>query len=229
VVLAGVLGALSGPILRFFILYFTAPPGEPWRSGCPHCDVLRFPLRPDGRCGACRGRIGPPPALVEALAAGILAVLSTHAGPWQRPALGWAALLGVSLAFVDLRVHRLPDVLTAAFFGGTLLFLAASGELSRLGWALLWALSSCTLYLVLVLASPASMGLGDAKLALGVGLVLGWFGWPTMLLGLSCGFALAAAFGGTMLALRRVGRKDQIAHGPFMLLGALAALLVVRM
>lgn len=221
---AAVLGALCGPFVRFIILYGAVPAGEPWRAGCPYCGAVSVPLRPTGRCAGCRGRIGPPPGLVELVAAATLALLNVHSGPWLRPALGWAALLGVGLAFVDARVRRLPDPLTAALFAGVVACFALSGSYARLGWALAYAALAGLLYLALALVSRGGMGLGDVKLALGVGLVLGWFGWPAVLFGLAAGFALAGAYGLLLIVSRGVGRKDALPHGPFMLLGALVAL-----
>ena len=222
---AAVLGALCGPFVRFFILYGAVPAGERWRAGCPYCGAVSVPLRPTGRCAGCRGRIGPPAGLVEIVAAAALAALSVHSGPWQRPALGWAALLGVGLAFVDARVRRLPDPLTGALFAGVVVCFALSGSYSRLGWALAYAVLAGLLYLTLALLPPGGMGMGDVKLALGVGLVLGWFGWHAVLLGLLAGFALAGGYGFILIVLRRAGRRDALPHGPFMLLGALVALM----
>jgi leader peptidase (prepilin peptidase) / N-methyltransferase len=46
-------------------------------------------------------------------------------------------------------------------------------------------------------------------------------------LGAAAGFLLAGLFAAVALALGRVSRKSSIPHGPFMLLGALATILLV--
>jgi leader peptidase (prepilin peptidase)/N-methyltransferase len=91
--------------------------------------------------------------------------------------------------------------------------------------AWLAALALFAFYLLLVVIYPKGMGLGDVKLAGVLGLVLGWLGWPEVLLGWFLGFLLGAVVGVSLMALRRAGRKSKIPFGPFMLLGALLAIL----
>jgi leader peptidase (prepilin peptidase)/N-methyltransferase len=154
---------------------------------------------------------------VEVVSAVVLLVLGRDA-----MALWCVGLVGVGLAFVDVRVHRLPNVLTLAFFAGALVF---AFDPVRLGPALLGAAVAAGLYLVL--AFGAGFGLGDAKLAAGLGLILGWYGWTALLLGLAAGLVLSGLFAAALLAVRRVGRRTQLAHGPFMLLGGLLAVALV--
>jgi leader peptidase (prepilin peptidase)/N-methyltransferase len=69
------------------------------------------------------------------------------------------------------------------------------------------------------------MGFGDVKLAGVLGLVLGWLGWGELVVGGFLGFLLGAVLGGVLMVARRAGRKTKIPFGPFMLLGALLAIL----
>ena len=84
-------------------------------------------------------------------------------------------------------------------------------------------------YLVLCLIRPGEMGLGDAKLAATIGLALGWTSWQALIVGTFAGFALAAVYGGVLLAVHRATRTSQLPLGPFILLGALAAIAVLRL
>src|SRR5689334_17488552 len=204
--MTGVLGALCGPLVRFFIVYWDEPAGP----ACPSCGVVEVLLPPSGRCGRCRARRGPPAGLVEFAAAAVLAMLG-------RP-LWCLGLLGVCLAFVDARRRRLPNALTFAFFGTALLAVAGSGHLGR---ALLGAGAAAAVYLVL--AVTGGFGMGDAKLAAGLGLLLGALGRSAVVLGLAAGFALSGLFAAVLLIGRRAGPRSQLAHGPFMLAGALLA------
>ena len=72
------------------------------------------------------------------------------------------------------------------------------------------------------------MGLGDAKLAASVaasvGAALGWISWQALLTGTFAAFALAAVYGGVLLARHRATRSSHLPLGPFILIGALAAI-----
>lgn len=233
-------GGLLGPLLRGQILHHTVPAGTAWRTACPHCAyrlvrpglrALRTVLPPSGRCPACGQRIGPPPGVVEAVTALVLAALAWRVpAPLTLLALCWVAVLGVALAFVDAAVHRLPDRLTLAAFAGAVGLLGAAtlagGRPGQLRTALVCALAVAGFYLILALISPAGMGLGDGKAAFSVGLATGWFGWPVAFLGTAAGFLFAGLFAAALLVLRRAGRKDHIPHGPFMFAGALTAILL---
>ncbi len=77
-----------------------------------------------------------------------------------------------------------------------------------------------TLYLVIVLAYPRGMGLGDVKLAGVIGLYLGWLGWGQLAVGAFSAFLLGASFSLVLVAARRANRRTAIPFGPFMLAGA---------
>jgi leader peptidase (prepilin peptidase)/N-methyltransferase len=227
------LGGLLGPVLRARIFHHTVPSGQDWRRECPQCSFVVVPgllsvLPPSGRCPSCRARIGPAPFAVELATGAVLALLALRmSDPWVLAALGWLGAVGVALWFVDVAVHRLPDQLTYAAFVGVIVLLLGSLEVSRVGWAALAGLGMAAFYLLLILVYPAGMGLGDAKLALSLGTALGWFGWVVTVLGTAAGFLLAGLFAAVALALGRVSRKTRIPHGPFMLLGALATVLLL--
>jgi leader peptidase (prepilin peptidase)/N-methyltransferase len=236
---AAAAGVTAGPFLRAAILRYSTPPGVPPRRSCPACDSLilavgrpaRLHLPPSGRCPSCKTRVGPPLLAVELLAAAVLAVIAARAtSAWELAALGWLAIAALPLAFIDVAVHRLPDKLTAAAYAGTLALLAAAAlaghHPGQLGRAALAGAALAFLYLIMFLASPASIGLGDGKLAASVGTALGWLGWRTLVTGTVACFLAAGLFAALLLALRRAKRTDHMAFGPFILLGALAAIAI---
>jgi leader peptidase (prepilin peptidase)/N-methyltransferase len=90
--------------------------------------------------------------------------------------------------------------------------------------ALLGGVALGTCYLLLGLLSGGQLGGGDVKLAVPIGLVLGWLGWSTVLLGAAAGFVLAAIAGLALLAARRASMRTLISFGPYMLWGALLAI-----
>jgi leader peptidase (prepilin peptidase)/N-methyltransferase len=238
---AAAVGVAAGPVLRARIFRHTVPYDERVRDACPHCRRRLLPqgwrgllavLPPSGRCPACRRRVGPPPGTVEAVAGVAFAALAAVGGTvLETAALWWVAAAGVALAFIDLAVHRLPDRLTLTAYAGALVLFAGAAvtadRLGTFGLAVLYGLGMALVYLLLVVVHPAGMGLGDAKFALALGLTLGWFGGGATVLGTAAGFLLAGGYAAVLLALRRAGRKDTIPHGPFMLAGALLAIVVV--
>ncbi|MGI5524910.1 prepilin peptidase [Micromonospora sp. CA-259024] len=223
--------------MRLAALRYAVPPGMPSRTGCDACGApvgLTRPwpaLGPAARCGRCRARVGPPPGTVE-LAALAAVVLLALAGPQggALPALAWWLGWTIPAVFVDLAVHRLPDRLTLPAAAGTWLLLGVAAldaeprhwlraVLAGAGLALFFATST-------LLLGRRGFGLGDAKLALSVGALLGWYGWPVLLLGLLLAFGLSALVSLVLLAARRVRWSTHLPFGPFLLLGTTAALLL---
>ncbi|WP_077799025.1 A24 family peptidase [Streptomyces sp. JHA26] len=228
-------GAAAGALLPRAAYRFSAPSGEAWRDACPAAHPLRGWLGP-ARCARCAdGRPAPVPygpgaagpAVVTAL---VCAALAAATG--TRPELAvWLLLapVGVLLAVVDLRVRRLPDPLTLPLAGAALALLGVTALVPEHAgeWttALLGTLALGAGYFALFLLNPAGMAFGDVKLALGAGAVLGWYGWPTLMLGTFAGFLLGALYGGVLVVTGRAGRGTAIAFGPFLLAGALLGLL----
>jgi leader peptidase (prepilin peptidase)/N-methyltransferase len=228
---AALWGALAGALLPRAAYRFAVPSGEPWRERCPDGHPLRGWL---GRlaCGAC-GAAARPTAAAPTAVATALTCAALAAATGVRPELAvWLLLapVGVLLAVVDLRVRRLPDPLTLPLAAAALALLGLAALLPRHAghWptALYGALALGAGYCALYLVNPGGMGFGDVKLAVGAGAVLGWYGWPTVLLGAFAGFLLGALYGTALLLARRASRRTAVPFGPFLLAGALAGLLV---
>ncbi|WP_089099549.1 prepilin peptidase [Streptomyces hyaluromycini] len=210
-----------------------APVPAPTEASAPAPDDE--PAAADGE-DAPQGPPAPAPraprATPLALAtAAVCAALALATG--TRPELAvWLLLapVGVLLAVVDFRVQRLPDPLTLPLAAAALALLGVAALLPEHAgdWttSLYAALALGGAYFVLFLINPGGMGFGDVKLALGTGAALGWYGWPTVLLGTFAGFLLGALYGGVLVVVRRAGRKTAIAFGPFLIAGAFAGLLV---
>jgi leader peptidase (prepilin peptidase)/N-methyltransferase len=140
-----------------------------------------------------------------------------------------AGALGVALGYVDLRAYRLPDWLAVpAFVSATALLAVAAvigDDWAAYGRAWAAAAACAVLYLVLLLARPADLGLGDVKLAAVLGLLLGWAGWSIVALGVFLAFFVGGVVAVALLVSGRAGRRSSIPFGPPMLVGALLALL----
>ncbi|MGW6797577.1 prepilin peptidase, partial [Streptomyces sp. NPDC055039] len=166
------------------------------------------------------------------------AVLAAATGP--RPELAvWLLLapFAVLLALVDRAVHRLPDRLTLPLAGAAVVLLGLAALVPGGGdggtgpggsWptALLGGLALGACYFVLFLINPNGLGFGDVKLALSLGVALGWYGWTVLFVGAFVGFLLGALYGFGLILLRRAGRKSAFPFGPFMIVGALVGLVL---
>lgn len=234
VVLLALLGAAVGPLLAHACWRLSVPSGEPPRSRCADCgaDCGAPPARPPRLgCPDCGRRLGPAVGWVSALTALGCAAVAWRIGP--HPALAAYALAvpaGVVLAVVDAGWKRLPDVVVLPLYPAVAALLALAALTDPQHGSLVRALAAMAalagVFFLLVLASPAALGLGDVKLIGVLGLLLGWQGWATVLAGTFLGFLLAAFAAVFLLATRRAGRRDTVPFGPFLLLGALAALLL---
>lgn len=159
-------------------------------------------------------------------------------GPWVAGVLTATllvvALANVCLAAMDFDVHRLPDRIMwptmGTIGGGYLLAAIVGGGLEPLVRALLAGVGAGGFYLLIALISLArgslAVGLGDVKLAVVLGGVLGWFGWPEVLVGIYAGFLVGGLFGVVLLIGRKVRWSGHFAYGPPMMVGALVGLLM---
>ncbi|WP_407676240.1 prepilin peptidase, partial [Plantactinospora alkalitolerans] len=235
---ARVIAALTiAPALRWLVAAESVPYGQPRRSGCDICGTPIGPpagplrtLSPRASCANCGTRVGAPPLTVEFALLLAVAVLVVAGRPLPESiAFAWWAGCAVPLFFVDVAVHRLPDRLTFAAAGGTLALLGvaavAAGDPSAWWRAVLAGLGAGLSFGVsTLLLGQRGFGLGDAKLALSSVALLGWLGWPAVVLGLLFAFTGSALCALVLLATRRIGWRGHLPFGPFLILGTLAAL-----
>ncbi|MEU1087900.1 prepilin peptidase [Streptomyces sp. NPDC005576] len=241
VTLAAVWGAATGLLIPRAAYRFSVEPEEGWRGACPagHPFPGAGPSRGwlgAARCTVCTtaGSAAAPYApqiLLAVVTAAACAVLAAATG--TRPELAvWLLLapVAVLLAAVDHRVHRLPDQLTLPLAGAAVVLLGVASLLPEHegSWtgALLGGAALGCFYLVLYLINPNGMGFGDVKLALSLGVVLGWYGWPVLVAGGFAGFFFGAVYGLGLLVLRRANRRTGIPFGPFMIAGALTGIVL---
>jgi len=236
--------ALGGLLIGSFlnVVIWRVPRGESVVSPPSACPACGESIRPRdnvpvlgwlvlrGRCRDCGAHISARYPLVEAATAVLFVVLALRIGLTpELPAFLYLGAIGVALAMIDIDVKRLPNVIVLPSYvvAGLLLAVAAavSGEWSDLLRALMGMVALYGFYFLLALIYPAGMGFGDVKLAGVLGLYLGWLGWAELVTGGFLGFLFGGVVGGALMAVRRAGRKSMIPFGPFMLAGALAAIL----
>jgi leader peptidase (prepilin peptidase)/N-methyltransferase len=138
----------------------------------------------------------------------------------------WVVTLIVGLA-TDLDQRLLPDELTLPVVAVAGLY-AVSGLNplvgGRLGEAVLAAvLIPAVLYLPSVPFGAGAFGTGDVKMLVGTGLLLGG---DRALSGTIFGLLLAGVVLLVLLLTRRIGRRSYVPFGPFLIIGALWAVLI---
>lgn len=242
-ILVAVVVLLFGLVVGSFlnVVIYRVPAGESVvspRSRCPGCGtqirerdnvpVLSWLLL-RGRCRDCDQPISVRYPLVELGHAALWLVMLWQFGiSWELPAYLYLASAGFALAVIDLDTKRLPNALTLPSYlvGGALLLLPAIADSQWDDYLRAWlgAAALFAFYFILALIYPRGMGLGDVKLAGVLGLYLGWLGWGVLVVGGFLGFLLGAVLGGALMVVGRAGRKSKIPFGPFMLLGALLAI-----
>ncbi|NTV44546.1 MAG: prepilin peptidase [Candidatus Yonathbacteria bacterium] len=224
------------------------------RSGCPSCGTTLawYDLIPiasfvalRGRCRSCQSRIALQYPIVEMVTGGVFAFLAWRLAPVVLSGTSVAIQAGLDLVLLwvitsflvvltvyDLRHMILPDSVTYLFiacafiyailpavyaqtlFSG-IFFDIAAGPLAAIPFLILWLVSG-----------GKWMGLGDAKLVLGMGFLLGFTGvWAALLVA----FWVGAIWGLTLIGMHRGkallgGRKgftmkSEVPFGPFLVFG----------
>lgn len=162
--------------------------------------------------------------VVLALGAG----LAGGAVAWRSQLPAWAtavylALLALMLLLTatDLEQRRLPHLLLDPLILAALLFVPFNPSLPPLA-AIGGAAAAVAFLGLLGLLVRNGLALGDLYLVTPIGLLLGW---PSVFAALFAAALLAAAASIVLLLSRRVGMKSYIPFGPFLVAGAVLALL----
>jgi leader peptidase (prepilin peptidase) / N-methyltransferase len=172
-----------------------------------------------GRCRTCDVSIGATYPLVE-LATGLLVagcVLRFGLTPEAALAAGFCAVL-VVLSAIDVEHRKVPNRIVVP--AAALALIAQTAINPSPEWAL-GALGGAGFLFLLALAYPAGMGMGDVKLALLLGAVLGRTVPVALMLG------TVAALVPSIVLFAKHGskaRKMAIPFAPFLALGGVVAL-----
>lgn len=224
------LGAVLGALAPVWVRRLPEPPPElDGEAPLTESDVepVAVAVKPPYVELARWGGLPYAAGVVTAVCAGLLA--------WRlgwHPALpAWLYLVaaGVVLAYVDVRVHLLPNAIVLPSYP-IVLVLLGFGALVSGAWGALLRAAICgavlwVLFTVIVLIYPAGMGFGDVKLAGLLGLGAGWFSVASVVLGLVLSFCLGGLVSLLLVLTRRAGRRSAVPFGPFLLAGFLVAAL----
>jgi len=148
---------------------------------------------------------------------------------WVLPAywLFLGATLLIGLIDLDHRVIPNRVLFPAIAAGAGLLLIGAVIDGAAGAW--LRALGGAAAYfmglLLIALLARGGFGMGDVKLAILLGMFLGYLGWDRVLLGAVLAIFLGGLSSVGLLVSRRKGRADKFAYGPYLVVGAYIAVL----
>lgn len=234
------LGLIVGSFLNVVIFRYQTGRTLRGRSGCLACGkkLVWYELFPvlsfcwqGGRCRGCRTKISWQYPLIE-LSTGLLFALTYwhFANDWSSLIFYWLinSLLLVIVAY-DYRHQIIPDRFVFAFIILALvrpIFWPSSAMFIDFGWILVGGLITALPLLILWLISRGRwLGFGDVKLALGIGLVLGWsLGLSALILAFWLGAAIGLfliVWGKTKLWRKKKSytMKSEVPFAPFLVLG----------
>jgi leader peptidase (prepilin peptidase)/N-methyltransferase len=230
---AGLLGLALGSF--FTVLAYRWPQEESLispRSHCTNCDhQLRWYenipvfswLVLGRRCSSCRTPISWRYPAIELATAGLAAGAIAWFGPnWRGLAVMVMLVALVPVVVIDLEHKLIPNLITYPAAALALTFAILDNP--ERWWVPVAAAAGAAIFLAtLWFIKPAGMGLGDAKLAVLLGAVLG----ASIIPALALAFLIGSLLGAVLMVMNGIGaRKLQIPFGPFLAAGAVIALWV---
>lgn len=209
------------------------------RSYCPYCKhilswkdlipIFSF-LILKGKCRYCGKKISWQYPLVE-LATAILFILITS--NFQLPTSNFQNLFIISywlfvvssliIIFVyDLKHYLIPDKVIYPTIAISFFYQLLTSNIEHLTSNFLLGFLPSLFFLAIILISKEKwMGWGDFKLAILMGLILGW---PKILLALFFAFFLGALIGLILIFLGKKTLKSEIPFAPFLVSGTFLAI-----
>jgi len=238
-----IFGAIVGSFLNVVALRFNTGKGLGGRSMCMFCGktltwtelipIASFVFQ-KGACRKCRSKISWQYPLIEFTAGIVFALIFLRFPPYSAlaaiPTVIYlvSACLLLAIAAYDAKHKIIPDqfvyafdaiALASVFVGGSSwlhaphLATLLAGPVIALPFFLLWFFSKGTW-----------MGLGDAKLALGIGWLLGMNGGVNaVILAFWIGAAFSIAW--LLIVVRHFNRRMEVPFGPYLILAMYIVLL----
>lgn len=210
------------------------PEGQSILSPPSHCDACQrrlsgLELIPilsyiflRGRCRTCQQKISARSFIVEILT-GVLFILT-----WLRFGLSWETALYtfygcvlIIIGGIDLENQKILNLMIYPAIGLSLIMIPLI-HIDQLWMMLLGGVVGFGVLLLIALIAPGAMGMGDVKLVLFLGFIIGY---PEIIITLFLAFVLGGLVAGVLLALKKIGKKDSIAFGPYLALAGIITIL----
>ncbi|HJM82652.1 MAG TPA: prepilin peptidase [Nitrospinota bacterium] len=223
------LGLCVGSFLN--VVIYRMPKGLSVMRPCSHCPQCGEPIivkdniplvswcALGGICRYCGTTISLRYPFVE-LITGILTLLVFAQHGYNATSMAYGVFLWILVAavFIDLEYQIIPDELSF----GALVFGVLISHFTLLGIAesLYGILLGGGLFFILAICYPNGLGGGDIKLMAAIGAFLGW---KLALLVIVLASITGALFGVSSILFFGGSRTDKVPFGPFLSIGALAA------
>lgn len=207
------------------------------RSHCPHCkeEIKWYDLLPlfsfvalSGKCRSCRKKISWQYPFVELGTALLFLALYLNFGlTTYSIAIMFISLFLVVIFVYDLYNEIIPDLMIMpALFAwiivwlGMLIFHYSLGA-DFTNMIIGGLISGGFIGFLVLITKGKGMGIGDIKLALLLGFILGW---QYAIVALSCAFILGAFIGICLIVAKAKKIKSSVPFGPFLISGFYFAL-----
>ena len=243
IIISFIFGTIVGSFLNVVSLRFNTGSTLNGRSKCMSCGktltwkelipLFSF-LVQRGTCAKCRSKISWQYPLVEFSAGAVFVLIFimypplTYIQAFTTALLVFITCLLIVISVYDIRHKIIPDAFVYTFALATLVGLCVGGS----SW---WHVPSWTAFLagpllalpfalIWLISKGTWMGLGDAKLTLGIGWLLGWNGGVNALV---LAFWIAALISVIWLFVtyKRFKPKTEIPFGPYLIIGLYLVLL----
>lgn len=243
-------GLIIGSFLNVVVYRLELAESLMGRSHCPNCQgtirwydnipLLSFILL-DAKCRDCEGKISWQYPLMELFTGIVFAFVgSAFFLPWNFQAWGetafYLAVFSVMIVIFlyDFKFMEIPMLVlwigVAITIGYYLVFDSMNfnpqmgiSDLRLFSGILAGGGAFLAFFLLSALSKEKWMGMGDAYLALLIGMVART---PMVLWALLLSFTIGAIFGIILIALKKKTLQSQISFGPFMVLGCFLAILL---
>lgn len=220
--------------VRYCLGRVTPRPYDKNRSFCDYCgrqlkwyeNIPVFSwLFLKGKTKCCHKKLPLSYPVVELLMGFLFLIFyfvgAIHESPLQ---IGLGFLIIVFLVFsavFDLKYMILPDFSTVILIGCAIIFIFVGViHESPLRFILSALVASGFLLVLNLITKGNGMGMGDVKLAVFMGLFLGY---PKTVVAFYVAFIVGAIYGLILMIFKKANKKTQIPFGPFLILGVFVA------
>jgi len=241
-----IFGLIFGSFLNCIVCRLSKNEGFLYGSSyCPNCkhSLSFFDLIPllsylflKGKCRYCGKKISWQYPLVELMTGGLFLLAYSKFGTMTSlltfDTLQFLFYLVIICFFIiiflfDLRHYIIPDevIYPAIFISFAWIMYSFCLGLINNTETLYYIFSalgaSAFFFLIWLFSKGQAMGFGDVKLAIFLGLILGW---PNVITGIFLGFFFGAIIGLILISMKKKGFKSEVPFGPVLVTGTIIAM-----